>query len=362
MSALYNEIEPYAAAWLRNLSDAGHVARGGVDVRSIRELRSTDVVGATQFHTFAGLGAWSYALRLAGWPDDRPVWTGSCPCQPFSGAGAGRGFDDERHLWPEWFRLIRECRPPVVFGEQVASGAGLAWLDVVRADLEGEGYAVGAADLCAAGVGAPHVRQRLFFGAVRVADAGKAGRGIQRRGGVLDGERPALGHDANGRGAVRGVADARREGRREVGALARGSRTRGDSEGLGERPVYGGAGDVADAGRPRLPARERDDVRGEGRRREGGAVEQRDGASSPWDSVEWLACRDGKARPTQPGLFPLAHGAPARVGRLRAGSSDEKEVLTYSSRVGMLRGYGNAIVPQVAAAFIRAFIDTVEGV
>ena len=339
MSALYNEIEPYAAGWLRNLSTAGHIAPGAVDARSIRELRATDVVGATQFHTFAGIGAWSYALRLAGWPDDRPVWTGSCPCQPFSGAGKGLGFDDPRHLWPEWFRLIRECRPTVVFGEQVASGAGLAWLDVVRADLEGEGYAVGAADLCAAGVGAPHIRQRLFFGAIRVADADEGGRG-----GVLDGERPALGHDVDGRGAIRGVADAERgDGRREhghgVGGPARSGQGEGDQrQRVRVDPADGGAvGDVANAGRPRLPARERDDVRGEGRRREGGAVEQRDGASSPWEPVEWLACRDGKARPTQPGLLPLAHGAPARVGRLRA--------------------YGNAIVPQIAAGFVRAFME-----
>jgi DNA (cytosine-5)-methyltransferase 1 len=366
---LYNEIEPYAAAWLRNLSDAGHIARGGVDARSIRELRATDLVGATQFHTFAGLGAWSYALRLAGWPDDRPVWTGSCPCQPFSGAGAGLGFSDERHLWPEWFRLIRECRPPVVFGEQVASGAGLAWLDVVRADLEAEGYAVGAADLCAAGVGAPHIRQRLFFGAVRVADTGKAGRGLcgqnddSRR--EVD-EQPQTSDRAYhaGRGASGGLADTERgDGLREhghgMGSAARGGQGEGDQrQRVRVDPADGGAvGDVANAGRPRLPARERDDVRGEGRRGEGGAVEQRDGASSPWEPVEWLACRDGKARPTQPGLLPLAHGAPARVGRLRAGSSDEKEVLTYSSRVGMLRGYGNAIVPQVAAAFIRAFME-----
>ncbi len=385
MSAIYNEIEPYAASWLANLSDAGHIARGAVDVRSIRDLRADDVVGATQFHTFAGLGAWSYALRLAGWPDDRPVWTGSCPCQPFSVAGKGGGTADERHLWPEWFRLIRECRPPVVFGEQVASGDGLAWLDVVRADLEAEGYAVGAADLCAAGVGAPHIRQRLFFGAVRVADAERVdgrrehghGVGGEARGDQGDGDqRQRLrAHPADG-GAAGDVADAGGEGRQQVGTNDGGRRTRGRAEGLDERPLHGGAGDVADAGRPRLPARKRDDVRGAGRREEGRATEQRGGASGdvadalrdrwqqdgrhlagslvshgaraadrngdgrqvdPWANPDWLPCRDGKARPVEPGTFPLAHGAPARVGRLRA--------------------YGNAIVPQVAAAFVSAFME-----
>ncbi len=135
MTAYYNEFEPFAAQWLKNLSDAGHIARGRVDSRSILEVTGEDVGAATQAHFFAGIGVWSHALRLAGWPDDRPVWTGSCPCQPFSVAGRGKGTDDERHLWPDWFRLIRECRPPVVFGEQVASPDGLAWLDAVRADL-----------------------------------------------------------------------------------------------------------------------------------------------------------------------------------------------------------------------------------
>lgn len=163
MSAFYNEIKPYAASWLECLAKEGHIANGQVCADSITDLRPADVRGATQFHAFAGLGGWSYALRLAGWTDDEPVWTGSCPCQPFSGAGRKGGFDDARHLWPAWFDLIRECRPPIVFGEQVASPDGLAWLDAVSADLEGAGYAVGAADLCAAGVGAPHIRQRLYF-------------------------------------------------------------------------------------------------------------------------------------------------------------------------------------------------------
>src|SRR5690242_446719 len=174
MPEYYNENDRFAAAWLRELIKAGHIAPGEVDERSIQEVRPEDLQGFTQCHFFAGIGGWSYALRLAGWPDDRPVWTGSCPCQPFSSAGKRGGFSDDRHLWPDWVRLIRECRPPVIFGEQVASPDGLAWLDLVSADLEGAGYAVGAADLCAAGVGAPHIRQRLYF--VAVAEEQRAGR------------------------------------------------------------------------------------------------------------------------------------------------------------------------------------------
>lgn len=88
MTAYYNEIDPFAANWLRNLSDAGLIAKGVVDERSIVDVTPADLVGFTQCHFFAGIGGWSYALRLAGWPDEREVWTGSCPCQPFSTAGA----------------------------------------------------------------------------------------------------------------------------------------------------------------------------------------------------------------------------------------------------------------------------------
>ncbi len=163
MAAYYNEIDPFAAAWLRELIKAGHIAPGEVDERSITDVMPSDLAGFTQCHFFAGIGVWSYALRQAGWADDRPVWHGSCPCQPFSSAGKGKGFKDERHLWPEFYRLISQCRPTVCFGEQVASKDGLAWLDLVQADMEGADYAFGAIDTCAAGFGAPHIRQRLYW-------------------------------------------------------------------------------------------------------------------------------------------------------------------------------------------------------
>ena len=163
MAAYYNEHDPFAAAWIRKLIRAGHIVPGEVDERSIEDVLPSELRGFTQCHFFAGIGVWSYALRQAGWPDGREVWTGSCPCQPFSAAGKRGGVADERHLWPAFYHLIRECSPGVVFGEQVASKDGLAWFSTVSADLEAAGYAIGGVDLCAAGVGAPMQSQRLYF-------------------------------------------------------------------------------------------------------------------------------------------------------------------------------------------------------
>lgn len=261
MTAYYNENDPFAAQWLRNLIAAGHIMDGEVDERSIRDVAADDVRGFTRCHFFAGIAGWDYALHLAGWPDDRPVWTGSCPCQPFSVAGKRQGHTDDRHLWPDWFRLIAECRPAIVFGEQVEGAVRHGWLDLVFGDLEKEGYACGAHVLGAHSVGAPHIRQRLWWVAT---SGGNIGWMADRIGAGLEIER--------------------------------------EQQARAERKAV-----------------------------------ERSGEAGFWFACDWLPCIDGKARPTQPGIFPLAHGVPGRVGQLRA--------------------YGNAIVPQVAAAFIESVME-----
>ena len=163
VSAYYNEIDPYAAQWLRNLIAAGHIAAGEVDTRSIVDVRPDDVRGFTQCHFFAGIAGWAYACRLAGWPDDRPIWTGSCPCNPFSIAGRGLGAADERHLWPAFFDLIRACRPSVVMGEQVEDAIAHGWLDEAFDDMEAENYSCRSVVLPACSVKAPHKRDRIWF-------------------------------------------------------------------------------------------------------------------------------------------------------------------------------------------------------
>jgi DNA (cytosine-5)-methyltransferase 1 len=352
----YNEHDPKTAAWLRELIDSGLIPAGIVDERSIVDVRADELHEFTQCHFFAGIGGWSLALQLAGWPADRPVWTGSCPCQPFSSAGKGLAQADERHLWPVFFDLIRQCRPELVFGEQVASAIGKGWLDGISADLESEGYACAAAVLGAHSVGAPHIRQRLYW----VADA-RYMRG--RDGAIASGKE----HDA-ATGCSEGVDNTECTRPQRLG-LARCADTSNGlgrwvgkpsapscqvSDGLADNECprlerWGGTiGDCVWAGgqvESLLPSDGRVLSNGHGRQprsaapspaRYGSATE----SAGFWDDAKLVACRDGKTRrvPTEPAFFPLAHGIPARVVRLR--------------------GYGNAIVPQVAAEFIQAFEET----
>jgi len=295
---LYNEWDEPTAAWLRELCVRRHLPQGHVDTRSIRDVRPDDLAGYGQCHFFAGIGGWPLALDLAGYRD-LPCWTGSPPCQPFSVAGKGLAQSDERHLAPVWLNLISERRPPALFGEQVADAIRTGWLDDLFDALERYDYACGAAVLPACGVGAPHIRKRLFFGAVRM-DYATGAR-----------------HDWS---IGRAESEARIEARLRMSGAGR------IKDGLAN----------SDHTRPqgRAGMSERADEQPVGRR----SVEGRPTNSHHgfWSDADWLGCRDGKFRPVEPGTQPLAHGLSARVGRLR--------------------GYGNAIVPQVAATFITEFL------
>src|SRR5574341_1240374 len=299
----------------------GAVVPGVVDTRSIEDVRPSDLHGFTQCHFFAGIGVWSYALRAAGWPHDRPVWTGSCPCQPFSAAGQGAGFADERHLWPAWHHLIEFCEPPVVFGEQVASKAAEPWLDLVQDDMEALGYAFGAVPFPAASIGAPHIRDRLYWVAHSSSSTGLEVAGLE----PARQEQPA----AERGGAACELADA--DGRHA------GAKRQQCSRQHGQQPQDGGACIVGHA--------ELHNRAGRPSETHGDRPQQLAGPSATrgfWSDAEWIPCRDGKWRPVEPSTFPLAHGAPARVGRLRA--------------------YGNAIVAPQAVEFIRAAAGSLVGV
>ena len=378
--AYYNEYDEYSAHWLRNLIAGGHIAPGVVDERDIRDVRPEELIGFTQVHMFAGIGVWSHALRRAGFSDDRPIWTGSCPCQPFSAAGRAGGFTDERHLWPHWFWLIEQCRPSHVIGEQVASKDGLGWLDLVSTDMEGAGYAFGATDLCAAGIGVEwqesqsgewlrraihdcvdpvvrsmlcdfadwagegniseggnHIRQRLYF--VGLADTGR---------GSLRDERFELGNPPSGmQGAAREqwIRSDGRDGldvKRLADSMSTGRPERGTGAGSGQTAGLRAAGgmDNDDDARPQGHAGDDRAARREG---PGGPVaapgvsvglvdsdgERPDASDGRRYAKDWLFCRDDRWRAVEPRTFPLVNGAPARVGKLRAfGNALDAETAT----------------------------------
>ncbi|WP_105719640.1 DNA cytosine methyltransferase [Cronobacter dublinensis] len=345
-AAYYNEIDPYAVQWLRNLIAAGHIAPGEVDERSIEDVTPDDLRGFTQCHFFAGIGVWSHSLRLAGWPDDKPVWTGSCPCQPFSAAGKSGGFADERHLWPAFFHLISECRPQHVFGEQVAAGNANTWFDLVQADLEGMGYTFGLAPFAAAGVGAPHIRERAYWVAHANCFCG------DRRG---NGREAGRDEYSNSSDSCR-LADASSERcdrldpllqLEESGRLAEGM-PEASRLGIADRVAYAN-NRIGDEGETLRPGR--DAVLN-------GCINGRPlEVNGFWRDADWLLCRDGKWRPVEPGTFPLVDGAAARMGRVQPALAR----MASLNRRGRLKGYGNAINAQAAAEFIRAYMGVANG-
>lgn len=308
MTAVYNEIDPAACNVLRELIANNLIASGDVDERSIKDVRADDYRGYTQVHCFAGAGMHSGALRAAGWPDERPVGSASCPCQGFSLAGKGLGFNDPRHLYPDWLRLVdaaREQGQPwtsTLFIEQVASAG--EWLDLVQTTMEDRGFAFGYADLPAAGFAqGAHIRQR-FYG---VADRHNAERWSDLAGRHF-GDWPQAG---------------RIEGYGQPGA---GLATGGSGETLG-------MGHHHHQGPPLGPwtPDERGAVRVEGPTL---------GAAGSLLGCDWLLCRDARIRPVESGTFPLAATSPGRVGALRI--------------------FGNGLDFETAVNFISAYMEACE--
>ncbi|EMN1549401.1 DNA cytosine methyltransferase [Enterobacter kobei] len=350
MTAYYNEIDPFAAQWLRNLIAGGHIAPGEVDERSIEDVTPDDLRGFTQCHFFSGIGVWSHSLRLAGWPDDKPVWTGSCPCQPFSAAGKGDGFADVRHLWPAFFHLISECRPEHLLGEQVASGNSNEWFDLVQADLEGMDYAFGLTPFPSSGIGAPHIRERAYWVAHascehESAAGDKAGIAARIWGGQVD-----------------GLADAGSERFNGIDALLQREESGWIAKDMPEAPRHSNSGSMAYANSERLQGQwengnqerwERSDVRQAGLC--GGARSNRPlEVNGFWRDADWLFCRDGKWRPVEPVTFPLV----ARFAKSLGHGKSSLRAMAGRNRTGRLKGYGNAINAQAAASFIGAYMET----
>ena len=335
----YNEIDPAAAAMLRSLIAAGHIAPGIVDERSIEDVRPDELAGYAQCHFFAGIGIWSLALRQAGIPDDYRVWSMSCPCQPFSAAGKGEGFADKRHLWPAAYHLISQCRPERIFGEQVASKDTDPWIDLVQTDLEALGYAFGCVPFPSAGVGAPHIRDRAYW----VGNASSTGL---ERFSIGRGE----GWDGYHAGDVGQQLDATSDGGWLVHPQGLG-RGLCDTAHIGEADAHGDLSADASGMPTNKPQRQR-------------LADQHAGpVNGHWADADWLYCRDGKWRPVEPGTFPLAYGMPRSMGAMPselrglaelAGLFGDSLKRAKQYRVQQLKGYGNALNAQAAQAFIEA--------
>ncbi|EBF8395152.1 DNA cytosine methyltransferase [Salmonella enterica subsp. enterica] len=349
-AAYYNEIDQFAAQWLRNLIAGGHIAPGEVDERSIEDVTPDDLRGFTQCHFFAGIGVWSHSLRLAGWPDDKTVWTGSCPCQPFSAAGKGDGFADERHLWPHFFHLISERRPQHVFGEQVAAGNANTWFDLVQADLEGVGYTFGLVPFTSAGIGAPHIRERAYW----VAHASSK---HESSAGNETGVATRLRSSSTDR-----LANTSGERLNRVDSLLQREESGRFAEGMPETTRIGSACGMGDANNSRLERHIRNDS-ATGWERTAGSVTSAGLHSRPlevngfWRDADWLLCRDGQWRPVEPGTFPLV----ARFAKSLGHGKSSLRAMAGRNRTGRLKGYGKAINAQASAEFIRAYMGVSYG-
>jgi DNA (cytosine-5)-methyltransferase 1 len=369
----FNEFESFPAQWIRNYFNEEVT----VDERSIHEINPDELDGFQRVHLFAGVSGWEIALRQAEWPTDVPVWSGSCPCQPFSAAGLGKGTADDRHLWPEFLRLVTACRPPHVFGEQVSGrkvtgklytprawerlepearraareADAESWFRHVQTDLEGIGYIVGHCVFPACGFGAAHLRQRLYWYARLLDDT--------------ESERREVCH-----------TEDKRETHAPINASPDSSNRCTDERGCDARYV-------ADSLSKGLEGYSRYENDGEKPRRHTEKTPRPVAESCPldgpgptngfWGTVDWIFCRDYKWRPVEPGSSPLAYGIPSRASKIRAGLAflgygskalqrvirKSKEILqkARSSRNGQLSGYGNAIVIPQAVEFIKACME-----
>lgn len=367
--AFYNELNPFAAETLRNLIAAGQIAPGIVDERSIEDLTPDELRPYTQVHLFAGIGVWSAALRRAGWRDEWPIWTASCPCQPFSSAGARGGFDDERHLWPAVAWLADSVRPGLILGEQVSTGIGAEWLDCVQDDLERMAYAFGALAFPAAMLGVAHARLRTYWMADAESRRGDDAPVAQSEKYREEWPRSTRGCSSTVDGRLADATSTRPFPGASPGVHSGEESARPRDEQFERRR---GNGRLADAERAGLPISEQREFPGsEGpqeRRATGepggdgleyahGSRPFAPGSTSRWT---WARCVDGKARPFESGVLPVAHGLARNMGALDAGFRRLADVAgldgsslrrAQSYRVGAISAYGNALQLMQATEF-----------
>lgn len=336
------------------------------------------------------------------------IISGGFPCQPFSAAGKRAGTSDDRYLWPQMFRVIREARPTYVVAENVRGL--LSWndglvLDTVCSDLEGEGYEVFPVVLPAASVNAPHRRDRIWIVAYRDDGLGKQShQEVQPRGDAAHDGRSGSASDSNDKGGAGELCQAQR---------------RQDNQFNAEPVEYGATrpADAANADAVRLQlsqnagevGRRQSEVRRQGHqptepveatRAAGDATnangEERQRRSSTGERERQKAeqgrhgVQCAAARPCQESDAPNANGAGARQDHEQRESGQPHQTraatdwqdfptvapvcggddglptrldgITFSKwRRESIKAYGNAIVPQVALQIFRAIEQRSEG-
>lgn len=258
------------------------------------------------------------------------IITGGFPCQPYSLAGKRLGKEDERHLWPQMLRAIREVQPRWVVGENVSGlvnwSDGLVF-EEVQTELEAEGYEVLAFVLPAAGVGAPHRRDRVWFVARSTSQSSERMRFEQRSAG--ESQQGQFGGSCGGMGnwITADTSSNRRQRERQRIALEKGLQPRSESgwQLAGRLERFCHAGDAANPSNKRLQ-------RGKEQGGAGGIGQKSHKQPAGCVRPNWAEF------PTQPPVCSRDDGFPNRL-----------DGITFSKwRSESVKAYGNAIVPQVA--------------
>lgn len=356
--AYYNDINPFVCSWVQNLISAGLITPGKVDCKDIAEVDVEEIRKYDRVHFFCGIAGWEHALNLAGW-GCRPVVTASLPCQPFSVAGKQKGEADKRHLWPEFYRIIKELRPVTIFGEQVTGAIKLGWLDGISTDLEKEGYAVGSVVLGAHSVGAPHIRQRLWWVGYSTSERLSLGsrKEMERKDSCCEPERSSDGCGVEDPSCLRRRGWSDGDSGRDSGAL--------QVEGHGLSCGLADSKSQHDRAGESRPARGVEFTGG------GGMVNSETAgsvAAPSWNgTAAWWPCRDGKlrripGREIEPEIQRVVDGISPGLDGCGLVCDEKIFPLTTETegRAHLLRGYGNAIVPQVAAEFVGAVIESID--
>jgi DNA (cytosine-5)-methyltransferase 1 len=258
------------------------------------------------------------------------IITGGFPCQPYSTAGKRMGKEDERHLWPQMLRAIREVQPRWVVGENVSgliSWSGGLVFDEVQADLEAEGYEILAFVLPACGVDAPHRRDRVWFVAYASGEPSERMRFEQRSAGIQEQGEFRGGYRGVGDGATADTPSNRRKRQRQGIEAQKGLQPRSEPTwklaGRPERLCH--LGNVTNTSNTRLQ-------RSEEQGGAGGIGQESHQQSAGCVRTDW-----GKF-PTQSPICSRDDGLSYRL-----------DSITFSKwRSESVKAYGNAIVPQVA--------------